>query len=137
MLLTCNQPHATPFVPDHVLVLPVGPEIVAGSTRLKAGSATKMVLNMITTLTMVQLGKVYDNLMVDVQCSNQKLRQRARRLVAQLTREDDSSSQRLLDTAGGSVKRAVVMHQQGVDAVTADRLLTQSGGHLRPWMQSI
>ncbi len=137
VLLTCNQPHATPFVPDHVLVLPVGPEIVAGSTRLKAGSATKMVLNMITTLTMVQLGKVYDNLMVDVQCSNQKLRQRARRLVAQLTREDDSSSQRLLDTAGGSVKRAVVMHQQGVDAVTADRLLTQSGGHLRPWMQSI
>lgn len=133
-LLTCNPQPAAGAELDHLVVIPTGPEIVAGSTRLKAGTATKLVLNMLSTLTMVALGKVYDNLMVDVTISNQKLRKRAELLVVRLTGLTSEAAAVLLDAAAGRVKRAVVMHHQNVDADGADACLARSGGRLRPWM---
>lgn len=134
MIVTCNPVPPTAFQPDVAIVLPVGPEIVAGSTRLKAGTATKLVLNMLSTLSMVRIGKVYDNLMVDVRVSNRKLAVRARRLVERLTGLGEAEAEALLGRAEGRVKRAAVMHHRGVEAIEADRLLAESGGALRPWM---
>ncbi|MGQ9889996.1 MAG: N-acetylmuramic acid 6-phosphate etherase, partial [Aggregatilineales bacterium] len=108
-----------------------GPEVIAGSTRLKAGTAQKMVLNMLSTGAMARLGKVYGNLMVDVRATNQKLAARARRIVAQLGQVDEDTAARLLAQAGGAVKPAVVMARRGVDAAEAQRLLDQAGGFLR------
>ncbi|MEB3328343.1 MAG: anhydro-N-acetylmuramic acid kinase [Candidatus Sericytochromatia bacterium] len=136
-LVTCNPPPASLATPDHVIVLPTGPELVSGSTRLKAGTATKLVLNMITTLTMVALGKVHDNLMVDLTVSNQKLRVRAERLLQRLTGLDEEAAGRLLRAAGGHVKLAVVMHHQGVEVEAAGALLVRSSGRLRPWLRTV
>jgi N-acetylmuramic acid 6-phosphate etherase len=133
-IVTCNPVPPAAFQPDVAIVLPVGPEIVAGSTRLKAGTATKLVLNMLSTLSMVRIGKVYDNLMVDVRVSNRKLAVRARRLVERLTGLGSDEAEALLARADGRVKRAAVMHHRGVGPAEADRLLAESGGALRPWM---
>lgn len=133
-LVTCNPLRSGLVVPDHLIVLPVGPEVLAGSTRLKAGTATKLVLNMISTLSMVRIGKVHDNLMVDVQVSNAKLKVRARRLVERLTGLSPEDAEGLLDRAGGRVKVAAVMHHAGVDAGRAQALLAESRGFLRPWL---
>jgi N-acetylmuramic acid 6-phosphate etherase len=133
-IVTCNPLKPDAFVPDHTILLSTGPELVAGSTRLKAGTATKLALNMLSTLTMVQLGKVHDNLMVDVRISNKKLRVRAERLVGRLTGLDAVASGALLDQAGGRVKVAAVMRAQGVDCGRAEALLAKSGGFLRPWL---
>lgn len=135
-IVTCNPLKPEAFVPDHTILLPTGPELIAGSTRLKAGTATKLALNMLSTLAMVALGKVHDNLMVDVRISNQKLRVRAERLVARLTGLDGAASGALLDRAGGRVKVAVVMRAQAVEAARAEALLAESGGFLRPWLES-
>jgi N-acetylmuramic acid 6-phosphate etherase len=113
-----------------------GPEILTGSTRLKAGTATKMVLNALSTLVMVQLGKVYENLMVDLRASNAKLRDRAARIVGELTGLDRAAAANLLAQAGGQVKRAVVMRRRGVDCTTADAMLEHCGGHLRAALQN-
>jgi N-acetylmuramic acid 6-phosphate etherase len=133
-LITCNplRPDMSPV--DHPIILPVGPELLAGSTRLKAGTATKLALNMISTLSMVQLGKVHDNLMVDVRVSNAKLKARARRLVERLTGLEADAAEALLARAGGRVKRAVVMHHMNVEPSRAEALLVESGGFLRPWV---
>ena len=117
-----------------MVLLPTGPELVAGSTRLKAGTATKLALNMLSTLTMVALGKVHDNLMVDVRVSNRKLQLRAERLVARLTGLDGPASAALLQAAGGRVKGAAVMHHQALDAAGAEAKLAESRGFLRPWL---
>jgi len=108
-----------------------GPEVIAGSTRLKAGTAQKMILNMISTGAMIRIGKTYGNRMVDVQATNRKLVGRARRLLREIGRvESDEKADELLQAAGGSVKRGIVMARRGVIASEADELLRAAGGFL-------
>lgn len=107
----------------------VGPEVVTGSTRLKAGTATKMVLNMITTIAMVQIGKVYQNLMVDVNTrANRKLIDRGTRIIMAVTGLEREPAGRLLEASGGHVKTALVMHVRGVDRAQAEQLLAEHEG---------
>lgn len=113
------------------IVLNTGAEVLTGSTRLKAGTAQKIALNAISTAAMVRLGKVHDNLMVDVVASNRKLRGRALRLIESLARVDDARARELLDAAGGRVKVAVAMERRGLDARAAQELLDRHGGSLR------
>jgi len=126
--------------PDHADVsirVLTGPEVVAGSTRLKAGLATKMVLNMVTTLAMVQLGKVYENLMVDVNTSScSKLVDRAVRIIMAVTELDRKQAGELLKQADGKVKTALVMHLKDVDQKRAEQLLTQHYGDVRRALQT-
>jgi N-acetylmuramic acid 6-phosphate etherase len=114
------------------IVLATGAEALTGSTRLKAGSAQKIALNTISTAVMVVLGKVFDNLMVDVVASNRKLRDRALRLVRAIANVSEERARELLAGAGGRVKVAVVMERRGVDAAQAERLLDEQHGSLRP-----
>jgi N-acetylmuramic acid 6-phosphate etherase len=116
---------------ERAIVLRTGAEPVAGSTRMRAGSAQKIALNTISTAAMVLLGKVYGNLMVDVAATNEKLRSRARRLVERLTGTDASKAEALLEAAGGKVTVAVVMARRGCDATEAQAILTRHGGRLR------
>jgi N-acetylmuramic acid 6-phosphate etherase len=113
------------------IAIVTGPEVVAGSTRMKAGTAQKLVLNMLSTATMIKLGKVYDNLMVDVQVKNQKLRRRAELMVAQLGDVELSHAAQLLVEAGDETKVAIVMARRGVAANEARALLAAAGGYLR------
>lgn len=108
-----------------------GPEVVTGSTRLKAGTAQKMVCNMLSTATMVQVGKVYGNLMVDLHPTNAKLVDRARRIIAEATGVDAPTAAALLDAAGGHAKTAIVMQLAGVDAAAARKLLDRTQGFVR------
>ncbi len=114
---------------DIAIVLDTGAEPIAGSTRLKAGTAQKIVLNAISSAAMVQLGKVYGNLMVDVVATNVKLKRRAERLVHTILGEQVDAGA-VLAAAGGNVKRAVVMQRLGVDALEADRRLAEHGERL-------
>jgi N-acetylmuramic acid 6-phosphate etherase len=108
-----------------------GPEVLTGSTRMKAGTATKMVLNLITTIAMVRTGKVYENLMVDVNTvANAKLRDRGARIIGTLTGLSREASLALLDAAGGHVKTALVMHRETVDRDAAEGLLKEVGGRV-------
>jgi N-acetylmuramic acid 6-phosphate etherase len=116
---------------EHELVVVVGPEFVAGSTRLKAGTAQKLVLNTISTVAMIRLGKTYGDLMVDVRTSNEKLEARARRIVRLATGVSDDEAEEALAAAGGSAKVAVVSLLADVDADTARARLERSGGHTR------
>jgi len=109
----------------------VGPEVVTGSTRMKAGTATKLVLNSITTTAMVLLGKTYGNLMVDLKATCDKLRDRACRIIMETTGLSYESAGSLIAEAGGSVKVAIVMHQADVSAEEAGRLLQRNGGFVR------
>lgn len=113
------------------IILPTGAEPLAGSTRMKAGTAQKIALNTLSTAIMVRLGKIYDNLMVDVVAVNEKLRARALRLVRALTGVDESRGRELLAAAGGSVKVAVVMERRRLDAHEAAALLERHRGFLR------
>lgn len=109
-----------------------GPEVITGSTRMKAGTATKLVLNTVTTLSMVQIGKVYENLMVDVNAySNRKLVDRGGRMVAKVTGVDREEGIRLLHAANGRVKTAIVMHYKNLDRASAEQLLARFGGSVR------
>ena len=109
----------------------VGPEVIAGSTRMKAGTATKMVLNMITTISMVRIGKVYENLMVDMNTrANQKLVDRAVRMIMCVTGLERAAAAELLERSGGHVKTALVMHAKGVSREEAEQLLKQHAGHV-------
>jgi len=107
-----------------------GPEVITGSTRMKAGTATKLALNMITTGAMVRLGYVFGNLMVNVQPKNEKLIDRARRIIAQAADVSYERAAELLAQAG-DVKTAIVMHRRGVDRDTAAALLAKSRGRIR------
>ena len=113
---------------DIAIEVLTGPEIVTGSTRMKAGTATKLVLNMLTTGTMIRLGYVYGNLMVNVQPRNEKLRDRARRIVRDASGVDDARAAQLLDGAGGSVRTAIVMAIRNEDRSGAEALLARNGG---------
>ncbi|MBI4565912.1 MAG: N-acetylmuramic acid 6-phosphate etherase [Planctomycetes bacterium] len=116
---------------DVRITLDVGAEVIAGSTRLKAGTATKLVLNMITVGVMARLGRVHENLMVDVQPTNAKLRARARRIVLELTGASPSAVRCALRQTDGRVKAAVVMLRRGCTAREAERILRRCGGFLR------
>jgi N-acetylmuramic acid 6-phosphate etherase len=118
-------------IAEHEIAVVVGPEVVAGSTRLKAGTAQRLVLNTLSTLAMVRLGKTYGDLMVDVAATNEKLRARARRAVSLATGADDDEVERALADAGGSAKVAIVALLAEVDADEARRRLEQSGGKVR------
>ncbi|MEU1401409.1 N-acetylmuramic acid 6-phosphate etherase [Streptomyces sp. NPDC005728] len=129
--LACNEHSALAAAAEHGIEVVVGPELITGSTRLKAGTAQKLVLNMLSTITMIRLGKTYGNLMVDVRASNDKLRARSRRIVALATGASDEEIERALTESDGEVKNAVLAVLAGVDGPTAARLLEESGGHLR------
>ncbi|MFJ8004424.1 N-acetylmuramic acid 6-phosphate etherase [Streptomyces fagopyri] len=129
--LSCNADSALAAAAEHGIEIVVGPELLTGSTRLKAGTAQKLVLNMFSTITMIRLGKTYGNLMVDVRASNEKLRARSRRIVALATGASDEEIEQALTATGGEVKNAVLALLGGVDGPTAARLLEESDGHLR------
>jgi N-acetylmuramic acid 6-phosphate etherase len=116
---------------DVVITVPVGPEVVTGSTRMKSGTATKLVLNMLTTGAMIRLGKTYGNLMVDLRAWNDKLVDRSRRIIMETTGLGRDASRAVLAAAGGSVKTAIVMARREVDRNEAERLLEQHAGRLR------
>ncbi|WP_394814926.1 N-acetylmuramic acid 6-phosphate etherase [Streptomyces millisiae] len=129
--LSCNPGSPLAAAADHGIEVVVGPELIAGSTRLKAGTAQKLVLNMISTISMIRLGKTYGNLMVDVRASNEKLRARSRRIVHLATGAPDATVEEALTATGGEVKNAILTILGKVDADTAVRLLAESHGHLR------
>ena len=108
-----------------------GPEVLTGSTRMRAGTATKLVLNMISTAVMVRLGHVYGNLMVNVQPSNAKLAARARRIIEKATGVSQQRAAELLEAAGQSVRTAIVMEKKKIPRAEAERLLAQAGGRIR------
>ena len=116
---------------DHEILVPVGPEVIAGSTRLKAGTAQKLVLNTISTIAMVRLGKTYGNLMVDVVATNDKLRARVRRIVANATGETHEKVDAALADANGDAKVAIVALSAGIDTAAARARLDASGGVVR------
>jgi N-acetylmuramic acid 6-phosphate etherase len=134
--LSCNAGSALAAAADHGIEVVVGPELLTGSTRLKAGTAQKLVLNMISTITMIRLGKTYGNLMVDVRASNEKLRARSRRIVALATGASDEEIEAALAATDGEVKNAILTLLGGVDGPTAASLLTESHGHLRAALQA-
>lgn len=135
VLVTCNG--KPPQNPAEITIAPeVGPEIVAGSTRLKSGTACKLVLNALTTAAMVRLGKVYDQWMVDLKMTNRKLRLRAARIVGDLARVAPARAEALLEASGGSVKLAVVMGRLRLSKKGAARLLAAAGGNLRKALAS-
>lgn len=129
--LTNNRPSELEAIAGITIAPVVGPEVLAGSTRLKSGTAQKMVLNMISTGAMVEFGKTYGNLMVDVHATNVKLRARAARIVSEVTDVDIDQAGNALVEAGGSAKLAILMLETGLDAEAANHLLMQSGGFLR------
>jgi N-acetylmuramic acid 6-phosphate etherase len=129
--LTCN-PREEITIPVDVAICPVvGPEAVMGSTRMKAGTATKLVLNMLTTTAMIRLGKVYENMMVDLQMTSRKLEERSKRTVMLVTGVNYERAARVLEQAGGHVKTALVMILAEVGAEEARRRLQQTGGFVR------
>ena len=128
--LACNSPSPLLENVDVSIGVPVGPEVLAGSTRLKAGTAQKMVLNMLSTATMVRLGKVYQNRMVDVQTTNKKLARRAQEMVSELGKVSPEVAIDLLKKSENHVKTAIVMAQLGIDAIEARLLLEAEKGYL-------
>ncbi|NLG84899.1 MAG: N-acetylmuramic acid 6-phosphate etherase [Firmicutes bacterium] len=131
VLLTCNDcPEAADYA-DVVIAPVVGPEVLTGSTRLKAGTAQKMVLNMISTATMVRLGKVYQNLMVDMKPTNKKLQARAVRIVQAATGCGEKEAAAALPAAGNEIKTAIVMIHKACDPATARKILAEVGGFVR------
>jgi N-acetylmuramic acid 6-phosphate etherase len=131
-ILSCSPPPADLVAAVDVTILPiVGPEVVTGSTRMKAGTATKLVLNTITTGAMIRLGKTYGNLMVDLRATNNKLIDRSRRIVMEVCGVSRDDAKRLLEAADKSVKVAIVMHKKKVSREVAESLLAANGGVIR------
>ncbi|RMF78541.1 MAG: N-acetylmuramic acid 6-phosphate etherase [Chloroflexi bacterium] len=128
--VSCNAPAPILDIADIAIAAPVGPEVVTGSTRLKAGTAQKMILNMLSTATMIRLGKVYSNLMVDVQIVNEKLAARAVRIVAEATHATEAEARALLQQSDNQIKVAIVMRLLNVSADEARAILQQSRGKL-------
>jgi len=129
--LTCNPDSPAAYEADVVIALVVGPEVIAGSSRMKAGTAQKMVLNMLSTATMIRLGKVFGNLMIDVQPTNAKLRRRALRILQEAASVDQETARRALEVTGYAVKPALVMLLVDVDAAEARQRLAEAGGSVR------
>ncbi|SDJ81269.1 N-acetylmuramic acid 6-phosphate etherase [Nonomuraea jiangxiensis] len=128
--LSCNDGAPLSAAAEHAIEVVVGPEVVTGSTRLKAGTAQKLVLNMISTISMVRLGRTYGNQMIEMATMNRKLAGRALRMVRDITGADQETAGAALDAAGGQVKTAVLMIQRGLDADGARALLQSHGERL-------
>jgi N-acetylmuramic acid 6-phosphate etherase len=127
-----TNPRAEFDIPVDVAICPeVGPEVLMGSTRMKSGTAQKLVLNMLTTTAMVKMGKVYENMMVDLQLTNQKLVERSKRIIGMATGADYETAAEYLERAGGHVKSAIVMIAAHVDLAEAQRRIEVSGGFVR------
>src|SRR6059036_356440 len=135
VLVACNPASTRGVRADVVIALAPGPEVLAGSTRLKAGTATKLVLNTLTTATMARLGKVYGNRMVDLQPRSAKLRERAVRLIAEIAGVRPLLARRALAESGGSVRVAIVIARYGLSRRRAARVLRDAGGSLRGVLQ--
>jgi N-acetylmuramic acid 6-phosphate etherase len=131
IFIRCS-PQAAKHVPSEIIINPVvGPEVVTGSTRMKAGTATKLVLNTLTTTAMIKLGKVYGNLMVDLNATNEKLRERSQRIVMEMTDLSRPKAKKLLEKAHGRVKHAIVMHLRNVNYQQANKILNGANQSLR------
>jgi N-acetylmuramic acid 6-phosphate etherase len=131
VFFACVKAEHVPSGADVEIRVLVGPEVITGSTRMKAGTATKLVLNMITTIAMVRIGKVYENLMVDVNTrANRKLVDRGTRMIMTITGLERSTAAKLLEDAGGHVKTALVMHCRGAGRAEAEELLARHRGHV-------
>jgi N-acetylmuramic acid 6-phosphate etherase len=130
-LVCCTPRSELSIEVDVAVCLVVGPEVIMGSTRMKAGTATKLALNMISTTTMVRLGKVYENMMVDLMATSRKLVERGRRTLMTGTGLEYPEACAALERAGGSVKTAIVMVKSGVDRAQADARLAAAGGFVR------
>jgi N-acetylmuramic acid 6-phosphate etherase len=135
--LACNRNTPLEKVVEIMIAPVVGPEVITGSTRLKAGTAQKMVLNMLSTGAMILLGKTFGNLMVDVQATNQKLHQRAISIVRQTTGVDEVAAEGLLSVSGGEVKTAIMVGRTGIAPELARERLAAHGGILRAALESI
>lgn len=129
--LTCNDDSLASAHADLAINVVAGPEVLAGSTRMKAGTATKFVLNTLTTGAMVRLGKTYGNLMVDLQASNRKLVGRSRRILQRVADLDETAAEQLLVDCDGELKTAILVARLGIDSVTARQRLAEAGGRLR------
>ncbi|MBR4328513.1 MAG: N-acetylmuramic acid 6-phosphate etherase [Candidatus Riflebacteria bacterium] len=129
VLLCCN-PYGDLFKADVLINVAVGPEVIAGSTRLKSGTACKMVLNMISSISMIKLGKVYENLMVDVKATNNKLKKRALKIVMEAGRIPNYEAEAKLIDAQGNLKVAIIMARLDVDAEKAKSILANANGYL-------
>jgi len=129
--LATNRPSALEAVVDVMIAPVVGPEILAGSTRLKSGTAQKLVLNMISTGAFIEIGKTYGNLMVDVQATNSKLQARAARIVRHVSGASADDAEKALYEASGSAKVAIVLLHRKLGAADAHRHLEEAGGFLR------
>jgi N-acetylmuramic acid 6-phosphate etherase len=129
--LSCNPESQLSRLVEYPIEIVVGPEVIAGSTRLKAGTAQKLVLNMLSTIAMIRLGKTLGNLMVDVRATNEKLRDRSRRIVELATGVDGPDLDRVLVRSGGNAKVAIVMLLAEVDVAEAERRLAKTGGRVR------
>jgi N-acetylmuramic acid 6-phosphate etherase len=137
IFVTC-APETVKHIPAEIVINPVvGPEVVTGSTRMKAGTATKLVLNTLTTTAMIKMGKVYGNLMVDLNATNEKLRDRSERIVMQMTGLSRTKASRLLKQAKGRVKAAIVMHSANVDLRRACAILDECDQSLRKAMEAV
>jgi N-acetylmuramic acid 6-phosphate etherase len=137
IFVTC-APEAVQHIPAEIIINPVvGPEVVTGSTRMKAGTATKLVLNTLTTATMIKMGKVYGNLMVDLNATNDKLKDRSLRILIKLTGLDRDAAEALLTRADGRLKSAIVMHYRKTDMKTAQKILKQSQDSLRNAIEDV
>lgn len=134
--LSCNPEAELSRFVDHPIEVVVGPEFVSGSTRLKAGTAQKLVLNMISTVAMIRLGKTYGNLMVDLKATNQKLKVRAARIVAQVSGHGKTDAEEILSRSGGDTKVAIVMLVAGVNAEEATSMLEEHEGDLRSTLEA-
>ncbi|MBX6331393.1 MAG: N-acetylmuramic acid 6-phosphate etherase [Gemmatimonadaceae bacterium] len=131
-IIACSPPPAELVARLDVAILPItGPEAITGSTRMKAGTATKLVLNTISTGAMIRLGKTYGNLMVDLRAMSQKLVDRGERILMEVCRVPRAEARRLIDAAGGSVKTAIVMAKLGASRAEAERALAAAGGVIR------
>ena len=129
--ISCTTDSELSRAVDYPIEPKPGPEVLAGSTRMRAGTATKLVLNMISTAAMIRLGHVYGNLMVNVQPNNEKLAARARRIIQQATGVSRERAAELLDAAGRDVRTAIVMEKKRIARAEAERLLSQSRGRVR------
>jgi N-acetylmuramic acid 6-phosphate etherase len=133
VFISCSEPpRQLAGVCDVFITVLVGPEIVTGSTRMKAGTATKLVLNTLTTGAMIRLGKIYGNLMVDLKAWNEKLIDRSQRIVMETTGLDRTDARKVIQAAAGNVKTAIVMARRKVPKAEAERLLQEHAGRLRP-----
>jgi N-acetylmuramic acid 6-phosphate etherase len=131
-LVACSPPPQDALDVSDIVILPLtGPEVVTGSTRMKAGTATKLVLNMITTGAMIRLGKTFGNLMVDLRATNKKLEDRSERILMEVCEVAREDARTLLNAAGGIVKTAIVMHFTGASREETEQMLAQHGGVIR------